>query len=382
MMIKNGTLFCEGGSFRTMDLKIQNGHIAEIGSQLAADGQESLDATNCYVVPGLVDIHIHGAVGADFSDGEGASIQTMARFLLSQGVTSFLGTSMALPGERLSQIYRTARPFVGQAVPGMATLRGVNMEGPFFNVEKRGAQNPDFIIPPNLDLFLRLQEDSGGAIRTVAVAPETEGGLEFVEKASRMCSVSLAHSCADYETSRQAFARGANHVTHVFNGMPAFHHRDPGIVGAAVGTDAYVELICDGVHVHPAVVQSVFRLFGEDRVCLISDAMRACGMPDGEYDLGGQAVTVANGCATIATGSLAGSITVLTDCLRRAVGFGIPLEAALKAATINPARSVGLDREIGSLACGKQADILVLDRALSLRNIVLNGELQAVSGLS
>ena len=164
--------------------------------------------------------------------------------------------------------------------------------------------------------------------------------------------------------------------------MPAFHHRDPGIVGAAVGTDAYVELICDGVHVHPAVVQSVFRLFGEDRVCLISDAMRACGMPDGEYDLGGQAVTVANGCATIATGSLAGSITVLTDCLRRAVGFGIPLEAALKAATINPARSVGLDREIGSLACGKQADILVLDRALSLRNIVLNGELQAVSGLS
>lgn len=302
MIIKNGTLFCEGGSFRTMDLKIQNGHIAEIGSQLAADGQESLDATNCYVVPGLVDIHIHGAVGADF--------------------------------------------------------------------------------PPNLDLFLRLQEDSGGAIRTVAVAPETEGGLEFVEKASRMCSVSLAHSCADYETSRQAFARGANHVTHVFNGMPAFHHRDPGIVGAAVGTDAYVELICDGVHVHPAVVQSVFRLFGEDRVCLISDAMRACGMPDGEYDLGGQAVTVANGCATIATGSLAGSITVLTDCLRRAVGFGIPLEAALKAATINPARSVGLDREIGSLACGKQADILVLDRALSLRNIVLNGELQAVSGLS
>ena len=125
MIIKNGTLFCEDGSFRTMDLKIQNDHIAEIGSQLAADGQESLDATNCYVVPGLVDIHIHGAVGADFSDGEGASIQTMARFLLSQGVTSFLGTSMALPGERLSQIYRTAHPFVGQAAPGMATLRGV-----------------------------------------------------------------------------------------------------------------------------------------------------------------------------------------------------------------------------------------------------------------
>ncbi|HHY51885.1 MAG TPA: N-acetylglucosamine-6-phosphate deacetylase [Clostridiales bacterium] len=376
MLIQNGTLFCEDGTFRALDLEIQGDKIAAIGPGIKAGGQEVLDATGCYVVPGLVDIHIHGAMGADFSDGEEASIQTMARYLLSQGVTSFLGTSMALPEERLSHIFRTARPLVGRVSPGMAVLRGINMEGPFFNLEKRGAQNPEYIIPPDAEMFRRLNADSGESIRTVAVAPESPGGLEFIEEVSKICSVSLAHSSAGYQIARQAFERGANHVTHLFNGMSPFHHRDPGIVGAAVGTDAYVELICDGVHVHPAVVQAVFQLFGEDRVCLVSDAMRACGMPDGQYDLGGQTVTVAGGCATIASGSLAGSITVLTDCLRRAVTFGIPLEAALKAATINPARSVGLDHVVGSLSTGKQADLLVLQKDLSLKHVILAGRVQ------
>jgi len=376
MLIQNGTLFCEDGTFRTMDLEIQGDKIGTIGTKVDAGGQEVLDATGCYVVPGLVDIHIHGAMGADFSDGEEASIQTIARYLLSQGVTSFLGTSMALPEERLSHIFRTARPLVGRVSPGMAVLRGINMEGPFFNLEKRGAQNPEYIIPPDAEMFRRLNADSGESIRTVAVAPESPGGLEFIEEVSKICSVSLAHSSAGYQIARQAFERGANHVTHLFNGMSPFHHRDPGIVGAAVGTDAYVELICDGVHVHPAAVQAAFRLFGEDRVCLVSDAMRACGMPDGQYDLGGQTVTVAGGCATIASGSLAGSITVLTDCLRRAVAFGIPLEAALKAATINPARSVGLDHVVGSLSTGKQADLLVLQKDLSLKHVILAGRVQ------
>lgn len=375
MLIKNGMLFCDDGTFRILDLETNGGQISALGSVTGSE-QQVLDATGCYVVPGLVDIHIHGAMGADFSDGETASIQVMAQYLLSQGVTSFLGTSMALPGERLSHIFRTARPLVGQAIPGHSTLRGINMEGPFFHPEKRGAQNPEYIIPPDLDLFLKLNEVSGGNIRTVAVAPETSGGLDFVAAASKICSVSLAHSCADYDTASRAFAAGANHVTHVFNGMPAFHHRDPGIVGASVGTDAYVELICDGIHVHPAMIQSVFRLYGEDRVCLISDAMRACGMPDGQYDLGGQTVTVAGGRATIGTGSLAGSFTVLADCFRRAVKYGIPLEAALKAATINPARSVGLDHIVGSITIGKQADILILNTDLSLKNVILGGQLQ------
>lgn len=376
MLIVNGTLFREDGTFQRMDIETRGGRISALGEALARSGQEVLDAEGCYVVPGLVDIHIHGALNADFSDGSPEAVQTIARFLLAQGVTSFLGTSMALPGERLAEIYRAARPLVGRGVPGCATLRGINMEGPFFNVEKRGAQNENYIVAADFDLFTRLNEVSGGHIRTVAVAPEIDGGMEFVRRASALCCVSLAHSCADYDTARKAFSCGANHVTHLFNGMSPFGHRDPGIVGAAIGSDAYVELICDGVHVHPAMVKAAFQLFGGDRVCLISDAMRACGMPEGQYDLGGKTVTVANGCATIDSGSLAGSITVLTDCLRNAVRFGIPLESALKAATVNPAKSVGLADQVGVLAAGRQADILVLDRGLSLRKIVLDGRLQ------
>lgn len=376
MLIANGALFREDGTFQRLDIETQGGRISALGEALARNGQEVLDAEGCYVVPGLVDIHIHGAMGADFSDGSPEAVRTIARFLLSHGVTSFLGTSMALPGDRLAEIYHAVRPLAGRGVPGCATLRGINMEGPFFNVEKRGAQNETYIVSADFELFARLNEVSGGHILTVAVAPEIDGGMEFVRMASALCSVSLAHSCADYDTARKAFACGANHVTHLFNGMSPFGHRDPGIVGAAIGSDAYVELICDGVHVHPAMVQAVFRLFGGDRVCLISDAMRACGMPEGQYDLGGKEVTVANGRATIDSGSLAGSITVLTDCLRNAVRFGIPLEHALKAATVNPAKSVGLADQVGVLAAGRQADILVLDRGLSLRHVVQNGRLQ------
>ncbi len=379
MLIRGGNLFCDDGVFRETNLTARGSVITAIGEITASPGEKIIDAVDCYVIPGLVDIHIHGAMGADFSDGTPEAIRTMTHFLLRNGVTSFLGTSMALPGERLAEVYGVARPMIGQAVPEGAALRGINMEGPFFNTEKRGAQNKDYIIPPDIDLFHRLNAASGGHIRTVAVAPETAGAMEFIRAASAVCHVSLAHSCADYDTARSAFVAGADHITHVFNGMPAFHHRDPGIVGAAADANAYAELICDGVHVHPAMVRAVFHLFGADRICLISDAMRACGMPDGQYDLGGQRVTVAGGSATIDSGSLAGSVTVLTDCLRRAVQYGVPLEGALKAATINPARSVGLESTVGSLSLGKQADILIVDKGLVLRHIIKAGQLYSKS---
>lgn len=373
MQIINGTVFCDDGVFRRMDVALNGGRISALGDSLPAAGGSVIDAEGCFVLPGFFDIHIHGAAGADFSDGTPEAIRTISQFLLTRGVTSFLGTSMALPADRLSEIFCAARPMIGRPIPDGAVLRGINMEGPFFNREKRGAQNPEYIVPPDVAMFRRLFVDSGNQIRSVAVAPETEGGLDFVAAASRLCNVSIAHTCADYAVAKAAFLCGANHVTHVFNGMPAFHHRDPGVVGAAVESSAYIELICDGIHVHPAMVQSVFKLFGDDRVCLISDAMRACGMPDGRYDLGGQMVTVKGSFATIDTGSLAGSVTVLADCFRNAVRFGVPLESAVKAATINPARSVGLERQIGSITCGKEADLVLLDRQLALRQVISQG---------
>ena len=373
MIIKNGFIFCDDGVFRKMDIEAQNGVITAIGDSLPRQNGESVDAKECYVVPGLVDIHNHGAMGADFSDGTPEAFEKIARFLLSCGVTSFLGTTMTVPAKQLSDVCEIARPLANAIFPDRAVLRGIHLEGPFFSQEKRGAQNPEYILAPDLSLFKSLYEASGENVRLIAVAPEVEGGLEFIKEAARLCTVSVAHSTADYVTAGCAFSLGASHVTHLYNGMSPFNHREPGIIGAAFDSEAYVEIISDGVHVHPVIVRAVFELFGDDRVCLISDSIRACGLVDGQYDLGGQTVTVVGRTATIENNSLAGSVSPLTDCMRRAVEFGVPLTGALKAATINPAKSIGLDAEIGSLSIGKRADMLVLDQDLRLMHTIFGG---------
>jgi len=341
-----------------------------MGEHLPRKDNEIIDAQNDYVIPGLVDIHIHGAMGADFSDGTTEAIQEIARFLLKNGVTSFLGTTMTLPEKQILTVCKSARPFINIDNHDQAVLRGIYLEGPFFSKEKRGAQNEAYLADPDLSMFKRFCKASDGAVRVVAVAPELTGGLEFIKEAAPVCTVSVAHSSAKYETAMSAFSSGADHATHLFNGMNPFNHREPGIVGAAFDSGAYVELIVDGVHISPPAVRVVFELFGEDKVCLISDSMRACGLADGQYDLGGQLVTVSGRVATIGNNSLAGSVTPLTDCMRRAVEFGIPLEKAIKAATINPAKSVKLE-DVGSLAVGKRADILVLNQELLIEHIVL-----------
>jgi N-acetylglucosamine-6-phosphate deacetylase len=374
MIISNGILFCDDGVFRKTDIEVCEGVITAIGESGADGVQEAFDAEGRYVVPGFVDIHIHGSSGVDFSNGNEASINTMARFLAGVGTTSFLGTSMALSEEMLMAAFSAARPFVGRNVPGQATLRGINMEGPFFNQEKRGAQNEKYIINPDFDMFLRLYEASGQNIRTVAMAPELPGGLDFIKKARHLTNVSLAHSGASYDMAKAAFAAGAAHITHIFNGMSPFLHRDPGIIGAVADSNATVELICDGHHIHPAAVRAVFKLFGEEKVCLISDAMEACGMPDGSYELGDQKVIVGGGTATLEGGTLAGSVATLFDCFQNAVKFGIPVEAAIKATSINPAKAMGLDGIVGSLTRGKQADMLILNRDYGLEKVMIYGE--------
>ena len=372
MIIKNGILFCDDGIFRKADLETRDGVIAAIGT--VDGGYDVFDTKDRYVVPGFVDIHIHGCAGADFCDGDAEAIETMARFLATVGTTSFLGTSMALSEDMLADIFTVAQPLVGQYTSGSAVMRGIYMEGPFFNQEKRGAQNEKYIINPDFDMFSRLFDAAGGHINTIAMAPELPGGLDFIKHARAMTRVSVAHSNATYDAAKAAFDAGALNVTHLFNGMSPFAHRDPGIVGAAADANATVELICDGYHLHPAAVRAVFALFGADKVCLISDAMRACGMPDGSYELGGQKVIVGDGTANLENGSLAGSVATLHDCFCNAVRFGIPVEIALKAATINPARAMGLDMAVGSLMRGKQADLLILDREYNLEKVMINGE--------
>ncbi len=376
MIIKNGQVFNSNGRFIPADVELAGDRIVKVAPAGTLHGDEELDAAGKYVTPGFVDIHIHGAAGSDFCDGMDGSdkyVRAMQKYLGSQGVTSFLGTTMAFSEEILDRIFDTARPIFGQEGYG-AVLRGVNMEGPFFNKAKKGAQAEEYITDPDWEMFQRLWERSGHNIRLVDVAPELPGALEFAQKASKLCTVSIAHTCATYEEATAAFANGFTHTTHLFNAMPAFTHRAPGVVGAASDFAEHIEMICDGIHLNPSVVRAVFNMFGPDRVCIISDAMQACGMPNGEYSLGGQKVFMTDGLATLADGTIAGSATCQAEGFRRAVKFGVPLESALKAATINPAKAAGLFDEVGSIAVGKRADVLVLGADLHPEHIFIGGK--------
>ena len=372
MLIKNGLVFCEDFALREGDVYTEFDRISEPQNQ-----PEVLDATGCIVAPGFIDIHIHGANGTDFCDSTREAHANIARYLASVGVTSYLGTTMAMQKPVLLNMVRSANEFMDNPVENGAVMRGINLEGPFAAVEKKGAMDPNNLIDPDYDLFVELNEASGGRIRLNDVAPEKPGALDLIERTSEVCVVSLHHTSADYELAKEAFMRGASHVTHLYNAMNGFSHRAPGLIGAAYDFASSVELISDGHHVHPAAVRVAFSIFGEDRVCLISDAMMACGMPNGEYELGGQKVTVTDGLATLASGTIAGSATPLTESFRRAViEYGIPLESALRAATANPARVLGMEDEIGSIAVGKRADLTLLDaETLEVRHVVLGGKL-------
>ena len=344
----------------------------------SADG-ETLDAAGCYVIPGLVDVHFHGCVGEDFSDATPEGLQRMADYELSQGVTYICPAGMTLLEPELTAICKNAAAHRAKNAGG-AELVGLHLEGPFLSMAKKGAQNGDFLHTPDVAMLRRLQEAAEGCVKLVTVAPEEPNGLEFVKAATADgIHVSVGHTTADYETASAAFAAGADHATHLYNGMPPLHHRDPAVIGAAFDASHVMpELICDGVHIHGSVVRLTFQLFGKERVILISDSLRATGMPDGQYPFGGQEIEVHGNRATIVghPETLAGSVTSLMGCLRQAVAFGIPLEDAVRACSYNPARSIGIEDRTGSLEEGKEASFVLLDKeSLAIRAIVFKGAL-------
>ena len=343
-------------------------------SSSSADGK-TYDASGCYVIPGLTDLHFHGCMGKDFSDADPEGLEIMAKYELSQGVTQICPAGMTLLEEQLTKVCQVAAAHRDANKPG-AELCGINLEGPFLSTAKKGAQKADWIHAPDVDMFRRLMAASKGLVKLVSIAPEEPGAMEFIEAVEGEVTVSIAHTTADYDTAMEAFRLGARQVTHLFNAMPPFSHRAPGVVGAALDTPlCNVELICDGVHIHPSVVRAVFKMFGYKRVILISDTMRAAGMSDGDYTLGGQAVTVKGKLATLADGTIAGSVTNLMNCMRTAVSFGIPLEDAVWAAAVNPARAIGIFSRMGSLEPGKRANVVVLDQNLELKDVFFRGEL-------
>lgn len=363
MIIRNGRVFGEDGIFETRDIYIENHKIVEAIEEVT-DGSV-YDAAGCLVIPGLVDIHSHGAYGHDFSDGDTKGLETILRYEKSRGITSYCPTSMTLPMEQLLKIFATARE--ARQTQDMARIAGINMEGPFIDVDKKGAHVAEYIAAPDVDMFRTCNAASGNKIKLVTLAPNVAGAQEFIERVREEVMVSIGHTAADYETAAAAMEAGAHHVTHLYNAMPPFAHRDPGVIGAAADDPkCMVELISDGYHIHPSVVRATFRLFGSERVVLVSDSMMATGMENGEYELGGQKVIMRDGKATLENGTLAGSATDLMGCMKMAISFGVPVEDAVLAATRNPAVSIGIYEQVGSITPGKAADLLILDENLEL----------------
>lgn len=369
MILKNTVYYNTAFLPQKGDLAVENGVLAQVGGSIPGRG---IDLSGCTVVPGFIDIHTHGAMGGDTCDAKEASLAGMSQHLARHGVTSFCPTTMTLPFDQLAQSLRVARDYHGYECG--AYIHGVNMEGPYISAAKKGAQCGDYIRKPDFEEFLKLHEIC--PVCLVDVAPEAEGANAFAAGARAYCTVSAAHTNSDYETAARAFEAGFSHATHLFNAMTQLNSRAPGVVGAVFDSDSVTaELICDGFHIAPATLRIAFQILGEERSVIVSDAMMAAGLADGDFELGGQKVYVRGGKALLADGTIAASTTNLYDEFRNVLRFGIPFRQALKSCTINPARVIHADRETGSIAQGKRADLLVLDRDMEIRMVIIRGEI-------
>lgn len=370
MIIKNGQVFGEDKKFTVRDLYIENGIIVSNINEIT--DKTVIDASGYYVLPGLIDIHSHGACGYDFSDANEEGLHKILCYQRAHGITSYCPTSMTLPKEQLQKIFETAKRVKSLQKNRLeeAALIGINMEGPFIDAKKKGAHVEEYIVEPDVEFFRKCNENCGYLICLVTLAPNMNGAMEFIKELSKETTISLGHTGADYMISKKAIKAGVHHVTHLYNAMLPLEHRAPGLIGAAAEDErCMAELICDGIHVHESMVRAAFKLF-PDRIVLISDSIRATGMKDGNYELGGQEVFVSGKLATLKDGTIAGSVTNLFDCMRTAISFGIRPETAIAAATMNPAKSVGIFDTVGSLTAGKKADVLLTDYKFKLIRVI------------
>lgn len=336
------------------DVVVDNGVITEIASPNSGEG---IDFGGKTAIPGLVDIHTHGCAGFDTMD---ARFDEMCEFLAKNGTTSWCPTTMTMDYESISKAMNANTDCKG------AEILGFHMEGPYISPKAKGAQNEKFIKAPDIDEFNSLPN-----IKIVTIAPELEGSMDFIKKCNAV--VSIGHTACDYDTAVEAIENGAACLTHTFNAMPPIHHRNPGPIPAAAEKQIHVQVISDGLHLHKSVVLMLYRLFGADKMVLISDSMRATGLCDGEYEFGGQPIIVKDSVARCLDGAIAGSTSTLWMCVKKAVEFGIPFEDAVKMATETPAKHIGVTNK-GKLAVGYDADIIILDDNLDIDTVFVKGE--------
>ena len=339
--------------------------------EIKAENYEIIDAQGQLVMPGLVDLHIHGYLGQDASDGSEEGLRIMAKGLVKNGVTSWCPTTMTVAKEALVKAYGAVRT-VRAEKPCGAKILGVNCEGPFINPKKKGAQPEEYILPPDGDFILQHAD----ILKLVTVAPEVEGALDCIEQIAKdgRVVVSMGHTDASCEEAREGVFAGVGHVTHLFNGMTGLHHRDPGVVGVALTADVSCELIADTFHVAPDLFSRVAKLKG-DKLCLITDCMRAGGMEDGEYTLGGQKVVKKGIQCLLKDGTIAGSVLKLNEAVRNLKEYtNLSLSEAVACASLNPAKAIAMDAEIGSLEVGKWADIVLCDEAFRVLQTFVDGK--------
>jgi len=377
MIIKGNKIYVYGKGFEKTSIKIGNGKILEINEDL--QDNEVINADEMYVLPGFIDIHTHGAVSVDTMDADYEGLLNIKKYMAENGVTAFMPTTMSMALDDIEKAIINVKE-CSKASDG-AEIIGIHMEGPSFCEKYKGAQNSKYLRNPKLEEIEGLIKAGEGLVKIISIAPELEGSKEFIEEVTKKyrITISVAHTNADYETVMGSFKWGISHATHLFNAMSAFTHRTPGTVGAILDSGICSEIICDGVHLHPATARIAIKTLGTYNVVLISDSMRATGMPDGVYDLGGQNITVKDNSARTENGNLAGSTTNVLSCFKNVIKWGIKIEDAVKMASQNPARQVKAENK-GKISKGADADFTILDKDFNLVYTIVGGEIKHSRG--
>lgn len=371
MLIHGGLVYTPSFKFERQNIRIKNGKIKEVTERNIAPevGEEVVDAEGMYCIPGLTDIHFHGCMGADTNDASDKALHTMAVYQRAHGVMNICPATMTLPEDDVRKIVMCA--FNHKAAEDEADLVGINLEGPFISPARVGAQNPEYVHTPDAEFLEKLLDDTKNLPKVITIAPEVPGAIDCIEKLHDRIRFSIGHTMATYEDAVKGFNAGARHLTHMYNAMPGITHRAPGPIAAASERgDVTAEIICDGVHIAPAAIRLAFKLMGAGNMILISDSTRACGMEDGQYDLGGQTVYKRDNAAWLNATTLAGSTTNVYDCMLNAIKFGIPKEDAVRAATYNPAMAIGILKDYGTIEEGKKSGIVITDKQFAIQKVL------------